>query len=386
MNDFRFRCPHCQQSLEAPEEMLGTVTDCPSCNSRIQLPAPQPHPKEPPLPALQPQRQIALNRTKVLNEKLPTEQPIAKRRIQGSVASPSSAANTEEPNEERTFGLLSRKTSFWEMVAIGLFLLAAGGLVCGVSFLFDQDPEMRTAGPWLILGGVAMGVGGIFANRMRPAGYSVFSGVLWDADKRTWTKGVYGVTVMQGTDAIGLSPRHEIVRSVVPHGTSRPCVVPRAQPQLCISLNAMNESDYKVTYFLNGITSTEFKTMSDLHLLHHGQLQNVQPIGEDHIVETLADFGTCLQSLSKDGMPEIPVTLAVSAPTGHAGGTTNKAALAGILTGGMAGAVVTLALSNDPRYKRMRELIHGAEGQPGNTGLKSVAERFGWKLQIPEVN
>lgn len=37
MSDFKFNCPHCQQPLEAPQERLGIVTDCPSCHGRIQL-------------------------------------------------------------------------------------------------------------------------------------------------------------------------------------------------------------------------------------------------------------------------------------------------------------------------------------------------------------
>jgi DNA-directed RNA polymerase subunit RPC12/RpoP len=47
MSDFKLKCPHCQQSLEAPEEMLGAVVDCPSCNGRIQLPVPPARPKAP---------------------------------------------------------------------------------------------------------------------------------------------------------------------------------------------------------------------------------------------------------------------------------------------------------------------------------------------------
>ncbi len=42
MSDFKFTCPYCQQSLEAPQDMLGTVIDCPSCNKRIQIPKPHP--------------------------------------------------------------------------------------------------------------------------------------------------------------------------------------------------------------------------------------------------------------------------------------------------------------------------------------------------------
>jgi len=38
MSDFKFACPHCQQSLEAPQELMGQVIDCPTCKGRIQLP------------------------------------------------------------------------------------------------------------------------------------------------------------------------------------------------------------------------------------------------------------------------------------------------------------------------------------------------------------
>jgi len=48
MSDFKFKCPHCQQSLEAPEEMLGTAINCPTCNGSIQLPAAQQPPELPP--------------------------------------------------------------------------------------------------------------------------------------------------------------------------------------------------------------------------------------------------------------------------------------------------------------------------------------------------
>jgi len=65
MSDFKFNCPHCQQSLEAPQEMLGTVIDCPACNNRIQLPSPQPEPppKAPPQSAPQPQKRFVPKKT-----------------------------------------------------------------------------------------------------------------------------------------------------------------------------------------------------------------------------------------------------------------------------------------------------------------------------------
>jgi len=54
MSDFKFNCPHCNQSLEAPADMLGSTIECPACNGSIQLPEPQapppPVPKPPPPP------------------------------------------------------------------------------------------------------------------------------------------------------------------------------------------------------------------------------------------------------------------------------------------------------------------------------------------------
>ena len=38
MNYFKFDCPYCNQSLEAPEDIMGTMIECPSCNGQIQLP------------------------------------------------------------------------------------------------------------------------------------------------------------------------------------------------------------------------------------------------------------------------------------------------------------------------------------------------------------
>lgn len=50
MSDYEFDCPHCGQSLEAPEDMLGETIDCPSCNGKLALPKPEP------APPLRPQR------------------------------------------------------------------------------------------------------------------------------------------------------------------------------------------------------------------------------------------------------------------------------------------------------------------------------------------
>jgi len=49
MSEFKFDCPHCQQSLEAPEDMLGQMIECPSCNGSIQLPQPESQPAPAPI-------------------------------------------------------------------------------------------------------------------------------------------------------------------------------------------------------------------------------------------------------------------------------------------------------------------------------------------------
>ena len=55
MADLKLKCPHCQQPLEAPEEMLGQQIDCPSCSQTIQLPKPSPN--QPASPIEPPQKQ-----------------------------------------------------------------------------------------------------------------------------------------------------------------------------------------------------------------------------------------------------------------------------------------------------------------------------------------
>lgn len=48
MQDLKFNCPRCKQSLEAPEEYFGQSIECPSCNSCIHVP----NPKVPSIPPL----------------------------------------------------------------------------------------------------------------------------------------------------------------------------------------------------------------------------------------------------------------------------------------------------------------------------------------------
>ena len=38
MADIRTSCPHCNQTIEAPEEMAGQVAGCPTCGGEMVIP------------------------------------------------------------------------------------------------------------------------------------------------------------------------------------------------------------------------------------------------------------------------------------------------------------------------------------------------------------
>ncbi len=67
MSEFTFNCPHCDQSLEATEDLLGQTLECPACKGSIQLPAPEPQPEPQPQaepkPRQPPQKKIVTRRS-----------------------------------------------------------------------------------------------------------------------------------------------------------------------------------------------------------------------------------------------------------------------------------------------------------------------------------
>ena len=64
MSDLKFNCPHCEQSLEVPEDMLGQTIECPSCNGSIQLPEPEPQAPPAPKPTQAPKKKLVTGRSK----------------------------------------------------------------------------------------------------------------------------------------------------------------------------------------------------------------------------------------------------------------------------------------------------------------------------------
>lgn len=40
MPDSKFQCPHCNQHLEVPDELLGQTVECPTCKGQMTLPKP----------------------------------------------------------------------------------------------------------------------------------------------------------------------------------------------------------------------------------------------------------------------------------------------------------------------------------------------------------
>ncbi|MDD5706975.1 MAG: hypothetical protein PHR35_13715 [Kiritimatiellae bacterium] len=41
MNEFKFKCPHCQQSLKCEDDLCGETIACPTCKTDFVVPAPQ---------------------------------------------------------------------------------------------------------------------------------------------------------------------------------------------------------------------------------------------------------------------------------------------------------------------------------------------------------
>ncbi len=50
MTSIQFKCPHCNQSIESPIEMLGQLMDCPSCSQTVEVLMPPKRPPSAPLP------------------------------------------------------------------------------------------------------------------------------------------------------------------------------------------------------------------------------------------------------------------------------------------------------------------------------------------------
>ncbi len=69
MSDFKFKCPYCEQPIEAPEEMRGTTSECPFCDKIIKVPVQQSIPRTmlPPTPVFQEKNKIQPNKKTIFS-------------------------------------------------------------------------------------------------------------------------------------------------------------------------------------------------------------------------------------------------------------------------------------------------------------------------------
>jgi hypothetical protein len=114
MSDFKFNCPHCQQSLEAPEDMLGQMIECPACNGSIQLPEPTPAPQRP-----MPKQKIVTHRSSAPSRNAAT----------------SDANNRQHPQTRKP-----RRRILFVSLASALLLLV--GLVAGIMVFRGRSQEV----------------------------------------------------------------------------------------------------------------------------------------------------------------------------------------------------------------------------------------------------
>ena len=115
MSDIKVNCPHCKQSLEVPEEMFGTIAECPSCNGQIQLPLRQ-----------------AETRTSTLLQQAKAPQP--KQRV--VVQPPQQRAPVQPPQPQNSQPQKSSKTLFIVVSALVFVVLC---LVAAVVVLLNRQ-------------------------------------------------------------------------------------------------------------------------------------------------------------------------------------------------------------------------------------------------------
>ena len=73
-----FKCPHCEQALEAPLEMLGQLMDCPECGQTVEVqksnvPRPPPAPLPRSIPKLKMPPPIAKKAARIKEYKVLTQ-------------------------------------------------------------------------------------------------------------------------------------------------------------------------------------------------------------------------------------------------------------------------------------------------------------------------
>jgi hypothetical protein len=106
MTDTLLACPHCNQSLEIPDEMLGETVECPACGGSIQLP-------------------------KATSATLPKKKVAARNRRIHTQATSSSATH------QRTKGKTDRKRSLVPAISLGTVALLV--ILGGVFYLLSAD-------------------------------------------------------------------------------------------------------------------------------------------------------------------------------------------------------------------------------------------------------
>lgn len=79
MSGFLFTCPHCNQQLDAPPELMGQNIECPTCKGAIQLPEPEPTVPEPVgQPQIVPLQRPSLQPVTQTGQKPPSRNPATK--------------------------------------------------------------------------------------------------------------------------------------------------------------------------------------------------------------------------------------------------------------------------------------------------------------------
>jgi hypothetical protein len=214
MADFKFTCPHCNQSLEAPQEALGQIINCPSCQGSIQLPDQQPQQSATPLP--------------------------------NYASSDSSPSPVPPPQtESRNIAPTSRRIAL--AVIIGIVIFCVLGSVAAFLFLAQHgrsrlvtQPEAFEDRPFL---GIALGMSEAdvaacldgsnlpytvdkdkYLDYLRKAAQE--AGGHFDESRHTWTVQIKGNARLKGNNATEIAFRGGRVKSVTVYATTHDGMIP----------------------------------------------------------------------------------------------------------------------------------------------------------------
>lgn len=162
MDNIKFNCPACSQSLEAPPDMAGEQIECPTCEKEITIPTLRTELSQP-----RPKKQIRLKKNHSLLT-TPTQAPTSESKVPCKKCGAMILPTTAKRNRGRCMPCAGYPQSNTSVSTGGnsgpsaaIIAIVVQFVVCvfWVLFIWDADPEGIGKGFWMLmwLGGSVIG-------------------------------------------------------------------------------------------------------------------------------------------------------------------------------------------------------------------------------------